>query len=39
MNVAAVVTACFVGGLVQGASGFGIGLVSIAILGLFMPTR
>ncbi|MBN1865232.1 MAG: sulfite exporter TauE/SafE family protein [Victivallales bacterium] len=39
MNLLVIVAACFTGGLVQGSAGFGIGLVSIAILSLFMPVR
>ncbi len=39
MEIILIVTVFFVGGLVQGAAGFGIGLVSMALLGLLMPVR
>lgn len=39
MDLAWIIAACFTGGFVQGASGFGLGLVILALLGLLMPVR
>ncbi len=39
IEIGLIIGACFLGGLVQGAAGFGIGLVSMGLLGLVMPVR